>query len=60
VRHGQFACCATFHRGTELVLNLDTGRAGVWYKDRLIGNARTLHAARALVDRYFALAPYEA
>jgi hypothetical protein len=43
-----------------LVLNLDTGRAGIWYEDRLIGKARTLHEARTLVDRYLALVPYEA
>jgi hypothetical protein len=59
-RHGQFAYCATFHRGTTLVLNLNTGRAGIWYEDRLIGNARTMHEARTLVDRYLALVPYEA
>jgi hypothetical protein len=59
-RHGQFAYCATFHRGTTLVLNLNTGRAGIWHEDRLIGNARTMHEARTLVDRYLALVPYEA
>jgi hypothetical protein len=58
-RHGQFAYCATFHRGTTLVLNLNTGRAGIWYEDRLIGEARTLHEARVIVDRYLAFIPCE-